>query len=450
ERILRVGHLEAAELGATALHAAMEDVHVAEEVHHERIRRLLEDLGRRADLLDASLVHDHDPVGHLERLLLVVRDEDAGDVDLVVQPAQPRAQLLTDLRVERTEGLVEQEDLGLGRARPGERHALPLPAGELRRQGLLETLELHQLEQLPHAVADLSLRPLADAQPKPDVVEHCHVAEERVVLEDEPDVALPYRRVGHVLLVVEDRPRIRDLEPRDDPQQRRLARARRPEQREQLAVGHLQADVVECQELPEAFRDVPHRDAHASPPVVSMRAFSSSSRRVFHSSVVFTSRVTSASKASTEATAKAPGMLYSWNSFSTRSGIVSVLPAMCPETTYTAPNSPMARALHRITPYSRPHLMLGSVTSRKSCQLRAPRLTAATSSSEPSASMSGMSSRAITGKVTKMVASTRPGYANTTFRSCARSHGPKMPCIPKRRSRKRPPTTGGTGNGMSV
>ena len=41
--------------------------------------------------------------------------------------------------------------------------------------------------------------------------------------------------------------------------------------------------------------------------------------------------------------------------------------------------------------------------------LRAPRLTAAISSSEPSASMSGISSRAITGKVTKMVASTSPG-----------------------------------------
>src|SRR5262249_7121180 len=251
-------------------------------------------------------------------------------------------------------------------------------------------------------------------------------------------------------VLVEDGAGVRDLEPRDDAQERRLAGARGPEQGEQLARRDLEAHVVERQERAEPLGDVLDRDAHASPPVVSMRAFSASSRRVFHSSVVFTSSVTSASSASTEATAKAPGMLYSWNSFSTRSGIVSVLPAMCPETTYTAPNSPMARALHRITPYSRPHLMLGSVTSRKSCQLRAPRLTAATSSSEPSASMSGMSSRAITGKVTKMVASTRPGYANTTFRSCARSHGPKMPCIPKRRSRKRPPTTGGTGNGMSV
>ena len=54
--------------------------------------------------------------------------------------------------------------------------------------------------------------------------------------------------------------------------------------------------------------------------------------------------------ASTDATANEPGRLYSWNSFSTRSGIVSVLPAMWPETTYTAPNSPIARALQRMTP----------------------------------------------------------------------------------------------------
>src|SRR5438876_11020981 len=94
--------------------------------------------------------------------------------------------------------------------------------------------------------------------------------------------------------------------------------------------------------------------------------------------------------------------------------------------------------------------MLGSVTSRNTCQPRAPRLTAATSSSAPIASMSGMSSRATTGKVTKAVARMRPGRANTTLRSCARSHGPKVPCRPKRRRRKRPTTTGETVKGRSM
>ena len=44
-RVFRVGHLQAAQVRVPALHAAVEDVHVAEKIHHEGIRRVLEDLG---------------------------------------------------------------------------------------------------------------------------------------------------------------------------------------------------------------------------------------------------------------------------------------------------------------------------------------------------------------------------------------------------------------------
>ena len=92
----------------------------------ERRRRLLVQLLRRPHLLDpAPVEHDH-LVGDLERLLLVVRDEQAGHVDLVVQPAEPGAQLVADLGVERTERLVEQQDLGPRRQRPRQRHPLAL------------------------------------------------------------------------------------------------------------------------------------------------------------------------------------------------------------------------------------------------------------------------------------------------------------------------------------
>ena len=53
--------------------------------------------------------------------------------------------------------------------------------------------------------------------------------------------------------------------------------------------------------------------------------------------------------------------------------------------------------------------MFGSVMRRKICQPRAPRLTAAISSSEPIASISGISSRATNGKVTNAVARIEPG-----------------------------------------
>ena len=45
------------------------------------------------------------------------------------------------------------------------------------------------------------------------------------------------------------------------------------------------------------------------------------------------------------------------------SGRVLVCPRMWPDTTLTAPDSPIARALHRITPYSSAHRMFGRKTS---------------------------------------------------------------------------------------
>ena len=92
----------------------------------------------------------------------------------------------------------------------------------------------------------------------------------------------------------------------------------------------------------------PGSPAHPSP---SAGGFASPvSARSFGSIAAFTTSVTSASSVSTDASANAAGVLYSWNSFYTRSGIVSVCPPIRPLTTYTAPNSPIARALHRITP----------------------------------------------------------------------------------------------------
>ncbi len=57
--------------------------------------------------------------------------------------------------------------------------------------------------------------------------------------------------------------------------------------------------------------------------------------------------------------------------------------------------------------------MLGSVTRRKVCQPLAPSTRAASSSCEPPASITGMTSRATKGTETKMLASTMPGTANT-------------------------------------
>src|SRR4029079_1146772 len=110
-----------------------------------------------------------------------------------------------------------------------------------------------------------------------------------------------------------------------------LAAAGGAEQGEERSVRHLEADVVDRREAAEALADVLDQDAHVyfsvgGSLVIATRGISFSRR-------LLTMSVTSATNVRSEATANEPGRLYSWNSFSMRSGMVSVWPAMCPETT---------------------------------------------------------------------------------------------------------------------
>src|SRR3954451_1196103 len=130
--------------------------------------------------------------------------------------------------------------------------------------------------------------------------------------------------------------------------------------------------------------------------------------------------------------------------------MVLVSPRIWPDTTDTAPNSPIARALHSSTPYSTPHLMFGRVTRKKVCRPDAPSEIAASSSCVPCSCISGISARATNGNVTKIVASAMPGAANNTWMLCAAIHGPKNPCAPNSSTKTRPEITGLTENGRSI
>jgi hypothetical protein len=163
--------------------------------------------------------------------------------------AQPAAQVLADLRVERAERLVEEQDARLDGERAGERDALALAARELRGIAVGEARQPDQVEQLADAALDLRrrrpLRALSRVQPVGDVVGHAHVLEQRVVLEHEPDRALLHRQEGGVVAAEQDAAAVRRVEPGDDAQQRRLARARGAEQAEQLARAHVEVEVVQ-------------------------------------------------------------------------------------------------------------------------------------------------------------------------------------------------------------
>jgi hypothetical protein len=116
------------ELDLALADAAVKQVHVAQELQHEGRGRVVVDLVGRALLLDAAVVHHHHAVCHFHGLFLVVGDEDAGHMHLVVQAAQPAAQFLAHLGIQRAKGLVQQQHFGLYGQGARQRDPLALPA----------------------------------------------------------------------------------------------------------------------------------------------------------------------------------------------------------------------------------------------------------------------------------------------------------------------------------
>src|SRR5262252_3897597 len=84
-----------------------------------------------ADLLDAAGIHHDDAVGHRHRFDLVVGDVYGGVLELIVQAPDLEPHLGPQIGIEVRQRFVEQEDIGLGRERAGERDALLLATGEL-------------------------------------------------------------------------------------------------------------------------------------------------------------------------------------------------------------------------------------------------------------------------------------------------------------------------------
>ena len=139
---------------------AGKEVGDAEEARDECRPRLLVELRRAAELLDPARVHDRDPVRHRHRLLLVVRDVDEGNADVVLDRLQLELHLLAELQVEGSQRLVEQEHTRLVDERTCERDALLLAAGELARLPRLHSVQVDQVEDLAHTAGCPPRNPL--------------------------------------------------------------------------------------------------------------------------------------------------------------------------------------------------------------------------------------------------------------------------------------------------
>src|SRR5919108_5284672 len=129
----------------------------AHEPGDERVGWPLIDLGRAAELLDPATVEDGQAVAHRQRFVLVVRDVDERDPEILLKALEEELHLLAELQVERAEGLVQEQDLWAVHERPRERDPLALATRELARLAFAQAGEAHPLEHLLDALLPLPL-----------------------------------------------------------------------------------------------------------------------------------------------------------------------------------------------------------------------------------------------------------------------------------------------------
>ena len=221
---------------------ARQQVHArrADERGDPAVRRAVVDLRRRADLLDGPVPQHGEPVGHRHRLDLVVGHVQERPSQRPVDAGELGAHLHAQLEVQVRQRLVHQERARVAHQRPPEGDALHLAARQLRRLALHQLLDVQQLGHAGDLRVDLGLRQLARPQRRGDVGRRRLLRIQRVRLEDHRQVALGGRRARRVEARQVHRAGVRLLEPRDHPQRRGLARARRAEQHEERPVGNVE------------------------------------------------------------------------------------------------------------------------------------------------------------------------------------------------------------------
>jgi hypothetical protein len=167
-----------------------------------------------------------------------------------------RAHLHAQMRIEVGQGLVEQEHGGIAHDGAPERDALALAARELSRAPFQERLDIEHRRGVANAPVDLVVGQFAPAQPERHVVVHRHVRIEAVVLEHHRDVPIADIDIIDAHVVETELAGAHVLQPGNDAQQRRLARAGRTDEHDELVVADVEVAVVQHRDVVVALLDV--------------------------------------------------------------------------------------------------------------------------------------------------------------------------------------------------
>jgi len=242
ERVFEMHDIFAARHGEFRI----EEVHLrrADESCDEEVRRMVEHILRRADLLDEAVLHNDDPIAQRHGFRLIVGNVNERGVDLLAEFDELSAHLVTEFCVEVRQRLVHEEDLRFTDDCTADGDTLTLAAGERFRFSLEIFGDAEDLRRFLDLFVDLRLRGLAQFESERHVFVHGHVRIQRVVLENHRDVAV-FRCDVVDESVADVEFAFGDLfQSGDHAQSRRLAAAGRPDEYDELLVRDIKIEFL--------------------------------------------------------------------------------------------------------------------------------------------------------------------------------------------------------------
>ena len=151
-RIDRARHIPREDHPLAPPRAGLRDRHRRQQRLGVRMQRHLEQAGLVGGLDDAAQIHHRHAVADVLHHRQIVRDEQIGQLELVLQVHQQIDDLRLDRHVQRRHRLVADDQLRTQRQRAGDADALALAAGELvRERGHVLGSQTDALEQVRDA-----------------------------------------------------------------------------------------------------------------------------------------------------------------------------------------------------------------------------------------------------------------------------------------------------------
>ncbi len=154
------------------------------------IRRPLLQLLRDSELEEAPAAHDADAVGQAEGLVEIMGHQHGGLGEAALEVQELAVELEAGQGVESAEGLVEEDQGGIGGEGAGEGDALALASGELG--GVSVPLRRGEADQLQHLARPLPATvavPAEETGDELDVALHAPVRDQAAVLRHVADPA---------------------------------------------------------------------------------------------------------------------------------------------------------------------------------------------------------------------------------------------------------------------